>query len=120
MMTQLYPKSDTQPVPGLRPASDKICQIAAARLHNSPYAALRTVECQYRDGVLVLRGRLQTYYLKQMAQAMMTELDGVMEIANSIEVVRASRRPSRPMIDLRTDEAAGFWRAALEPESIVE
>jgi len=67
---------------------EQIRRIAEERLRNSPYAALRMISCQYHDGVLILYGRLQTHYLKQVAQSIMTDLDGVLEIANRIEVVR--------------------------------
>jgi osmotically-inducible protein OsmY len=72
------------------PASggDRITRLAEERLQNSPYSALRTVSCEYYEGVLILRGRLPTYYLKQLAQEVMREMDGVLEIANQVHVVR--------------------------------
>jgi len=39
------------------------------------------------DGVLVLRGCLPTYYLKQIAQEVMGDLEGVNRIDNQIQVV---------------------------------
>ena len=68
--------------------SRNICQIAESRLRNSHYAAIRGVSCEYHEGVLVRRGRLPTYYLKQIAQVLIGELDGVLEIANRVDVVR--------------------------------
>ena len=44
-------------------------QAAAERgLRSSPYSALKHVSCDCQGGVLVLRGRLPTYFLKQIAQ----------------------------------------------------
>ena len=42
--------------------------VAERGLHSSRYAALKHVSCDYQGGVLVLRGCLPTYYLKQIAQ----------------------------------------------------
>ena len=67
-------------------------QIAECRLRNSLYAAVRTLSCDFHAGVLTLRGRLPTYYLKQIAQTVIGELDGVLEIANGVEVVRVTDR----------------------------
>jgi osmotically-inducible protein OsmY len=53
---------------------------------------VRTISCDYDDGVLILRGRVSAYYLKQVAQAAVAELDGVLKIANHIEVVRPAKR----------------------------
>ncbi len=68
---------------------DKISRLAEERLRNSVYSALRTISCEYHEGVLILRGRLYTYFLKQLAQEAVREMDGVLEIANQVQVVRA-------------------------------
>ena len=56
------------------------------RLVGSPYFRLRTVWCDYHEGVLCLRGRVPTYYLKQVAQTIACQVDGVEECMNRIEV----------------------------------
>jgi hypothetical protein len=58
-------------------------------LQGQPYRALRHVSCEYRDGTLILRGRLPSYFLKQMAQAAVARVPGVERILNHIEVVTA-------------------------------
>jgi len=58
-----------------------------SRFHNSPYFALRDIGCTYQDRILTLCGRLPTYYLKQLAQSMVADLDGVADVVNQIEVV---------------------------------
>jgi osmotically-inducible protein OsmY len=78
-----------------------IPQIAEHRLRNSSYWAVRTVSCDYHEGVLILRGRVSAYYLKQVAQTVVREMDGVQEINNFIEVVRPSSM--HPISD-RSDE----------------
>jgi hypothetical protein len=59
---------------------------AEARLRAHPYLALQRVSCECRDGVLVLRGRLPTYHLKQVAQTLVVGIDGVRRIDNQVEV----------------------------------
>jgi osmotically-inducible protein OsmY len=56
------------------------------RLQTSPYLALREIRCEYRDGIVMLRGTLPTHYLKQVAQDLAAGVDGVKGIVNHIEV----------------------------------
>lgn len=39
-----------------------------AQMHVSPYSSLRRIVCESRDGELVLRGHVESYHLKQVAQ----------------------------------------------------
>jgi len=61
-------------------------ELAESRLRSNSYLALKNVSCDYREGVLVLRGRLPTYYLKQVATAVVSGLPGVQHIVNQIDV----------------------------------
>ncbi len=70
-------------------------ELAERALRNSPYLALRNVTCACRDGVLTLRGCLPTYYLKQVAQAVVARVDGVRQVVNEIEVVCGGMREGR-------------------------
>ena len=65
---------------------EAILHAAESRLKNSQYAALKHVWCEFHDGVLILRGRLCSHYLKQIAQSLVQDLEGVEEVANYIEV----------------------------------
>ena len=62
--------------------------VAAANdcLHNDSHIPARQVSCEYDQGILLLRGRLATYYQKQVAQEAVRGLDGVVQIVNNIEV----------------------------------
>ncbi len=53
-----------------RPAA---VDLAERCLRRNPYPALKTVACDWLDGVLVLRGCLPTYYLKQIAQEVVAQ-----------------------------------------------
>ncbi len=63
-----------------------VVKAADDRLRRNPYIATARVSCEYDRGVLVLRGRLTSYYKKQVAQETVKGLDGVVEIVNEIEV----------------------------------
>lgn len=58
----------------------------------SGYLALRDIKCEPREGRLHLCGRLPSYYLKQVAQSIAEEFEGVCELVNEIEVVVPSAR----------------------------
>jgi hypothetical protein len=75
------------PPPGLK-------ELAEGSLRRNPYLALKSVTCDWLGGVLVLRGRLPSYYLKQVAQEAVASLAGVGRIDNQIQVVTPSS-PSR-------------------------
>jgi osmotically-inducible protein OsmY len=79
-------------------------ELAESRLRRSAYLALQQLSCEFRAGVLTLRGRLPSYYLKQVALAVVTPVEGVERIDDQIEVAapaaasassegRAARRP---------------------------
>ena len=52
----------------------------------------RRVTCHYEKGVLTLRGRVATFYLKQVLQTLLMDLDGVPQVDNEVEVVDAAER----------------------------
>lgn len=57
------------------------------RLRASPYLALRRVRCEQHDGQMVLSGRVPTYYLKQLAQAIAMRQPLIRNVVNLIDVV---------------------------------
>jgi osmotically-inducible protein OsmY len=65
----------------------EIAEIAEARLSASSHRALKNVFCKYDDGVLVLRGRLNSYFHTQLAQEAVRTIKGVERIVNKIEVL---------------------------------
>ena len=99
-----------------------IAEQAETCLRSTSYLALRTIACEYREGVLVLRGCLPTYYLKQVAQQVAQEavvgLEGA-RIDNQIAVlgsVRASVPGRMPPPDRpATSPHAGHGGAGLIP-----
>jgi BON domain len=67
--------------------SESVKQLAGACLTQSGYLALRSISCDLIEGVLHLRGRVPSHYLKQVAQSLVLELKGVRGVVNQIEVV---------------------------------
>lgn len=57
-----------------------------ARLQASPYSSIRTIVCLCDEGILVLRGRVPTFFHKQVAQIVVADIEGVKQIVNQIEV----------------------------------
>jgi hypothetical protein len=61
---------------------------AAVALRHSPIPALRHLVIEEHEDVLVIRGSVKSYYLKQMAQeALMPHLDG-RTLYNRVTVAR--------------------------------
>ncbi|HEY5310868.1 MAG TPA: BON domain-containing protein [Pirellulales bacterium] len=69
------------------PVSKSAPEAALARLRGSSYAPLRRVRCEFVEGDLVLRGRLATFFHKQLAQELVAKVNGVERVVNQIEVV---------------------------------
>ncbi len=65
----------------------EIAEIAQTKLRRSSYCELHNVSCEFSGGVLTLRGRVPSYHLRQLAQADVAEVPGVLEVDNLVEVV---------------------------------
>ncbi len=76
----------------MRGAESDLASRVAHALLSSPFIDCRWLHCEVRDGVVVLRGTLPTYYQKQMAQEHIRDLEGVGQICNEIQV-QEHRRP---------------------------
>ncbi len=64
----------------------KAAEAAKECLAASPYQPLRRILCECDRGVLVLRGRLPSFYYKQLAQEAVARVRGVARVLNEIEV----------------------------------
>jgi osmotically-inducible protein OsmY len=73
----------------------RVATRARDRLAHCGYAELARVQVSYRQGTLMLRGRLTSQYLKQVAQELVCRIEGVSGVVNQIEVrPTADRGPS--------------------------
>ena len=55
-------------------------------LEANPHTARRNLRFETNEGRVTLRGVVNTYFQKQMAQEAVRHVDGVHEIANEVEV----------------------------------
>ena len=68
-------------------ADDQSPANAAERLfRESPYHPLRELHCRFSDGVLIIAGNVPSYYLKQLAQTAVQNIQGVDRVENLVEV----------------------------------
>ena len=67
-------------------------RLACRRLtEDSPHAFyLRDITCQYDSGMLTVRGRVPTFYLKQIITSRLREMAGVSRLRNEVDVVNAA------------------------------
>jgi osmotically-inducible protein OsmY len=76
-----------------RPFLDgSVAEKAENRLRANAYLALKNISCEFREGVLTLRGCLPSYYLKQVAQEAVVATEGVERVENYIEVASSAAR----------------------------
>jgi osmotically-inducible protein OsmY len=55
-------------------------------INQNPYLSRRELHCEALDGKVVLRGRVRSYFQKQMAQESVRHIDGIVSIDNCLEV----------------------------------
>jgi osmotically-inducible protein OsmY len=55
-------------------------------LHATGFAPLRAVEVSVTGEFVILRGRVPSYYMKQLAQAVAMEVEGIRELRNDVQV----------------------------------
>jgi osmotically-inducible protein OsmY len=51
------------------------------------YPQLRSVDCQSEGDSILLSGKIESFYMKQMAQEVATKTPGVRAVRNEIQVV---------------------------------
>jgi osmotically-inducible protein OsmY len=61
-------------------------QQVLSTLGSSGYVPLARLDCHVRDGVIELTGKVPSFYLKQMAQAVVAKVDNVRGVQNYVLV----------------------------------
>jgi osmotically-inducible protein OsmY len=69
------------------PSHGAIARDALRFLRSSNYSELRTIQCESRDDVLILRGQVSTFFMKQLAQERIRSMEGVRAVINDLQVV---------------------------------
>jgi hypothetical protein len=85
-------RTQTLPLPSSgsddRRADEIIENQIQAELRRSSHPAIRRVTCHFSSGVLILRGQVSSYYLKQIVKSTASyRLEGVTVVRNQVEVV---------------------------------
>jgi osmotically-inducible protein OsmY len=79
--------ADSRPTsPGPVSASDRLAERVVQALFATGYAKLRRITILADGSSVVLQGQVPSYYLKQVAQATVQGLDGVVQVVNQIRV----------------------------------
>lgn len=68
------------------PVDEAVARMAIQKLRARGYDGLRSVTCEHREGMLVLRGCVSSYFLKQLAQEIAYTIPGLRIIVNSVSV----------------------------------
>jgi osmotically-inducible protein OsmY len=79
------------PVSSVANSGHRPVRQAESGLRQSTHSELRRVRCEFHEGALVLRGRVSSFYLKQLAQTLAAATPGVQEVVNRIEVREVTR-----------------------------
>jgi hypothetical protein len=61
---------------------------AVQALRQSPFPALRRLSLEETDAVVVINGKVPSYYLKQLAQETVMPVLGMRRLSNQVAVVR--------------------------------
>jgi osmotically-inducible protein OsmY len=67
-------------------AASLVASEAERVLRQSGYVALRRVQCEWQDGVIALGGKVPSFFMKQMAQTLVSQVVGVRRVDNRIKV----------------------------------
>ena len=67
----------------------KIVLLADTALKSSFYASVRRLSVHGSEGCLVISGRVESYYFKQLAQEALMQLRGNLRVDNQVDVIRA-------------------------------
>ena len=58
-------------------------------MSRNPYLSNRKLRFEASEGRVTLKGKVRTYFQKQMAQEMLRDVEGVASIENDLEVIWA-------------------------------
>jgi osmotically-inducible protein OsmY len=89
MISKVQPKAAVAPRHG-NSTPDQLGKLAERRLRESLYHILRNVSVVFEGGVASLHGRVPSYYLKQMAQTIVGQIQGIDRVDNQIQVELAT------------------------------
>jgi len=83
--------STNSPSPSVVMVTSDLKRVAESRLRDSGYQPLRFLKCTCRGDVVIIDGRVPSFFLKQMAQTFVGKLESVRRVENNVEVVDDAR-----------------------------
>lgn len=89
MIVKITPRNTVSPLANRLDTNrlDTVTRRAERLLTECGYRPLCAISCTFQEGTLTLRGRVPTYYMKQVAQTLVAKLDEVHRIDNRLEVL---------------------------------
>jgi osmotically-inducible protein OsmY len=81
--------SATPTVKWMSPVDQALNERVFTALERSPYLSHRNLRFENSNGRVTIRGVVNSYYQKQMAQEVLRRVDGVAHITNELEVAWA-------------------------------
>ncbi|NLX55840.1 MAG: BON domain-containing protein [Planctomycetaceae bacterium] len=69
-----------------RTLAAKVVRDARRRLRKCAHSPVQRIACDYHEGILILRGRVSSFFHKQLAQEAVRNLAGVDKVVNAVEV----------------------------------
>lgn len=84
--------------PAVDSTPHKVLRRAEARLESSPqfFNHLDTLQLEFRQGELIVRGRVPSFYLKSLLTHILSDILGVSRLDNQVEVVSCEALSSPP------------------------
>lgn len=73
--------------PGAEAIARRTVHSARSRLRGSGYPELRRLRCSFHEGVLTISGSVSSYYMKQVAHALLKDIVRVEIYSDQIKVV---------------------------------
>lgn len=89
-MTTLVPD-----LANLSASTNELIQRVDSAIKTNPHLSGHRVTCREDSGIVVLQGKVSSFFQKQMAQESLKRLDGVARIVNQLEVDWRSAIPGR-------------------------
>jgi osmotically-inducible protein OsmY len=68
---------------------DKIQERMEQFLKTRMLSGSHVIQCSFQEGMLLIRGKVGSYYAKQLAQEYARQISGVEQVANHLTVERA-------------------------------
>ena len=91
--------------------ADNVKHTVRRRLLTAPAYAFtfERIAIHYADGILTLRGQLPSFYLKQLLQTLLRDVEGVAQINNQVDVKGPGRHQVEAAAGTRLAESSP-WR----------